>query len=215
MMRHPRSSAAPLLVAVLCSLACPAPGRAKNVAILVYEGVQIIDSMGPYEVFGQAGWNVYTVAATTQPVVTAMGQTLVPRYSFANAPKTDILVTPGGQLAGLLSDPKVMGWIRGQAGQAEVVLSVCNGALLLARAGLLDGLTATTFHLTLDELRRMAPKTRVVGDRRFVDNGKIVTSAGLSAGLDAALHVVAKLLGRARAEQVARHMEYRWDAGPG
>ncbi|HEV7515270.1 MAG TPA: DJ-1/PfpI family protein [Thermoanaerobaculia bacterium] len=212
-MRHSRSLSVSLFAAVLLALACPTPGAARNVAILVFDEVQIIDSMGPYEVFGQARWNVYTVAATAQPITTAMGQVLVPRYSFANAPKTDVLVIPGGTVYGPMNDPKVMSWIRGQAKPAEVVLSVCTGALLLARAGLLDGLTATTFHNAFDELRRMAPKTKVVTNRRFVDNGKIVTSAGLSAGLDASLHVVAKLLGKARAEEIARHMEYRWDSG--
>jgi transcriptional regulator GlxA family with amidase domain len=212
-MRHPRSFAAPLLAVCLLALGCPAPSAAKNVAILIYDGVQIIDSMGPYEVFGQAGWNVYTVAAKAQPVTSAMGQTLVPRYSFANAPRPDILVAPGGDVDGPMADPKVIAWIRGESQKAEVVLSVCTGAFLLARAGLLDGLTATTYQSAIPRLRAVAPKTRVVTDRRFVDNGKIVTSAGLSAGLDAALHVVAKLSGNERAEDVARNLEYRWDRG--
>src|SRR6476660_4594536 len=129
-MRHPRAigasrAVAPALLAALLTLACPAQGTTKNVAILIFDGVQIIDSMGPYEVFGHAGWNVYTVAATTQPITTAMGQTLVPRYSFASAPKTDVLVTPGGEINRSLYDPTLMAWIRGQAKGAEVVLSVC------------------------------------------------------------------------------------------
>jgi transcriptional regulator GlxA family with amidase domain len=215
-MKHrPRHLVAPLLAALWLGLGCSSPGAAKNVAILIFDGVQIIDSMGPYEVFGQAGWNVYTVAATTAPVTTAMGQTLVPRYSFANAPKADILVTPGGQVDGPMYDNGVLRFIRDQAQGAGVVLSVCNGALLLARTGLLDGLTATTFHGSIDELRAAAPRTRVVTGKRFVDNGKIVTSGGLSAGLDASLHVIEKLLGRPRAQEIARHLEYRWDPSPG
>jgi transcriptional regulator GlxA family with amidase domain len=215
MMRPLRSLAVPLSAVFLLALVGPAPAAAKNVAILIFNQVQIIDSMGPYEVFGQARYTVYTVAATAQPITTAMGQVLVPRYTFATAPKTDILVVPGGEVEGVMNDPTVIRWIRDQSKPAEVVLSVCTGAFLLARAGLLEGLTATTFHSALDMLRYLAPHTKVVGNQRFVDNGKIVTSAGLSAGLDASLHVVAKLQGKPRAEEIARHMEYRWDPGPG
>src|SRR5207244_3534670 len=110
-----------------------------------------------------------------------------------------------------LDNPKVLAWIRAKAADAKVVLSVCNGAFLLAKAGLLDGLQATTFAPLIDELRAAAPQTKVVSDKRYVDNGKIVTSAGLSSGLDGALHVVEKLLGRGRAQLVATGLEYDWD----
>jgi transcriptional regulator GlxA family with amidase domain len=101
-------------------------------------------------------------------------------------------------------------WIRSQAAHAEVVLSVCTGALLLARAGLLAGLEVTTHHGALDLLAETAPDAVVRADRRFVDNGRVITSAGISAGIDAALHVVARLLGEAQARETAAYMEYEW-----
>jgi hypothetical protein len=104
----------------------------------------------------------------------------------------------------------VIDWIKAQSASAKHVLSVCNGAFLLARAGLLDGLGATTFYGLLDDLAQAAPKAKVYRDRRFVDNGKIVTTAGLSSGIDGALHVVEKLAGFGRAQAVALNMEYDW-----
>jgi hypothetical protein len=107
-------------------------------------------------------------------------------------------------------NPAVMQWIKGSSKDAQVVLSVCNGAFFLAKAGLLDGLEATTFAGLIDELRTTAPKTHVVTDRRFVDNGKIVTSAGLSSGIEGSLHVIEKLLGKGYAQRVALGLEYNW-----
>src|SRR5262249_2387189 len=117
---------------------------------------------------------------------------------------------PGGAVEGQYDNPRVIDWIRRKAGTSKYVLSVCNGAFILARTGLLDGLSATTFYGLIDRFRTFAPKVKVVTDQRFVDNGKIITSAGLSSGIDAALHVVEKLLGQGRAASVALHMEYDW-----
>src|SRR5437879_1284160 len=100
-------------------------------------------------------------------------------------------------------------WLRQRARHAEIVMSVCTGALVLAKAGLLDGLRATTHHENLSELRALAPHTEVVERERFTDNGKILTAAGMSAGIDCSLHVVARLLGRAAADATAHYMEYR------
>jgi len=194
----------------------PAPGLERRegptrVAILIFPGVQIIDFTGPYEVFGGAGFDTFTVASKPEPVVTAMGMTVTPRYTLADAPPVDVIVIPGGNVDAAIGDPRVLDWIRARAPAAKVVLSVCNGAFTLASTGLLDGLSATTYAPLLDQLRRSFPKVRVVDDRRFVDNGKIVTAAGLSAGLDASLHVVEKLAGRERAERLARNLEHPWD----
>jgi transcriptional regulator GlxA family with amidase domain len=101
-------------------------------------------------------------------------------------------------------------WIKARSQEAELVLSVCAGALLLAKAGLLDGLRATTHHGAIDLLREVAPKTTVHADRRFVDNGRVICSAGIAAEIDMSLHVVARLLGREVAEKTARQMEYPW-----
>ena len=205
---------------VLMAAAVPAMlaiGRGeRNVAILIFPGVQIIDYTGPYEVLGHASVNgqrafrIYTVSETTDPITTAMGMTVVPAFAFDRAPKADVLVVPGGGVDPHLENPAYLRWLRASAKDAEVVLSVCNGAFFLAKAGLLDGLEATTFAGLIEELKTAAPKTKVVSDRRFVDNGKIVTAAGLSSGIDGALHVIEKLYGKGAAQVAAVGMEYDW-----
>lgn len=184
--------------------------RNRHVAILLFDGVQIIDYTAPYEIFGQARFEVFTVAERREPITTAMGMSVNPKYTFAEHPKPDIVLVPGGGVRPSLDNPRLLAWVRENASAAEYVLSVCNGALILAKAGLLDGLAATTFYGQLDDLRELAPNTRVVQDKRFVDNGKIITSAGLSAGIDASLRLVEKILGTARAQNLALHIEYRW-----
>jgi putative intracellular protease/amidase len=187
-----------------------------NAAIFIFEGVQIIDYTAPFEVLGQAHvgrehlFNVYTVAEKEGPITTAMGMTVVPKYTFANMPKADVLLLPGGGVRPHLENPRVIRWVQETAAGADHVLSVCNGAFYLGKAGLLDGLTATTFYGLIDELKRLAPKAHVVTDRRFADNGKIVTTAGLSSGIDGALHLVEKLAGRGRAQEIALNLEYNW-----
>lgn len=182
----------------------------ENVAILVFDGVQIIDYTGPYEVFGQAGYRVFTVAAGPGPITTNMEMQVAPAYTLDNAPEAKVLVIPGGGVDAAMNDPRILAWIRERAATAEHVLTVCNGAFILARTGLLDGLTATTFYDLIPELRTAAPKTRIVSDQRFVDNGKIITTAGLSSGIDGSLHVVERLRGKGRAQQVALNLEYDW-----
>ncbi|HTR04305.1 MAG TPA: DJ-1/PfpI family protein [Thermoanaerobaculia bacterium] len=181
-----------------------------KVAILVFDGVQIIDSMGPYEVFGASGFEVFTVGQTKTPVTTAMGLTIVPRYDFADAPAPAVLVVPGGGVRAARDSPETLRFVRETTARAQHTLSVCNGAFILGSAGLLDGLSATTTAGLVGELRAEFPKTKVVGDRRFVDNGKIVTAGGLSAGIDGALHVVATMMGEAAAARVAAGEEYDW-----
>jgi putative intracellular protease/amidase len=186
-----------------------APAR-KQVAIFVYEGVQILDYTGPYEAFGAAGCEVFTVAEKEGPLSTAMGMTMTPKYTFETAPRADVLVLPGGKAEDHASKPAVIEWVKREAARSDHVLSVCNGAFFLARAGLLDGLRATTYCSLIDELARVAPKCTVVRDQRWVDNGKIVTAAGISAGIDGALHVVEKLFSRGKAQEAALGMEYDW-----
>jgi transcriptional regulator GlxA family with amidase domain len=193
----------------------------RNLAIFIFEGVQIIDYTGPYEVFGQAHngqehlFNIYTVAEKAGPITTNMGMTVVPKYTFETMPKADVLLLPGGGVRQHIENPRVIKWVQDTAAQAEFVVSVCNGAFYLGKAGLLDGLTATTFYGLIDELRTLAPKAKVVTDQRFTDNGKIITTAGLSSGIDGALHLVERIVGRGRAQEVALNMEYNWqpDAG--
>jgi len=187
-----------------------AAAKDLQVGILIFDGVQIIDYTGPYEVFGQGGYRVFTVAEEKRPLRTAMGMTVVPEYSFADAPKADILVVPGGDVSRPTGSATTVAWVKEQSAAATQTLSVCNGAFILAKAGLLDGLSATTFAGLIDDLRIAAPKTKVVSDQRFVDNGRIVTAAGLSSGIDGALHVVEKLKGLGTAQATATHMEYDW-----
>jgi putative intracellular protease/amidase len=182
----------------------------KRVAILIFDGVQIIDYTGPYEVFGSADFDVYTVAETTAHVTTAMGMTVVPKHTFADAPQPDVLVVPGGGVHGARESKATLKWVADTAAHAQHTMSVCNGAFILASAGLLDGLTATTTSGLIEKLREEYSKTRVVDDRRFVDNGKIITTAGLSSGIDGALHVVAKMLGNGTPQAVALGEEYDW-----
>ncbi|MBD0370189.1 MAG: DJ-1/PfpI family protein [Pyrinomonadaceae bacterium] len=193
----------------------------RNLAIFIFNGVQIIDYTGPFEVFGQARdgkqhlFNVYTVAEKPDAITTNMGMTVVPKYTFDNAPKPDVILLPGGSVGPHLDNPKVIKWVQERANEAEFVMSVCNGAFYLGKAGLLDGKTATTYYGLIEDLRELAPKAKVVTDQRFTDNGKIITTAGLSSGIDGALHLVERIAGRGRAQEIALNMEYNWqpDAG--
>jgi len=184
-------------------------------AILLFEGVQIIDYTGPYEVLGQGGYRVFTVAEAKTPLRTAMGMTVVPEYSFADAPPAEVFVVPGGNVDAATRSAATVAWVKRRHDESRQTMSVCNGAFILAKAGLLDGLSATTFYGMIDDLRAEAPKTRVVNDQRYVDNGRIITTAGLSSGIDGALHIIDKLRGHGTAQATALHMEYDWHPDSG
>lgn len=191
--------------------------KRKNVAIFVHEGVELLDFAGPGEVFAAAkrgrAFHVYTVATSTAPITSQGFLKVTPEYTLDSCPKPDILVIPGGATALPLKDEKVIAWIRKASADAEVSLSVCTGSFLFAKAGLLDDKEATTHWASIDRLKKAAPKTKVHADRRIVDNGKVVTTAGVSAGIDGSLHVVGRLLGKEAARETARYMEYHWDEG--
>lgn len=186
-----------------------------RVGIVLFDGVQIIDFTGPYEVFGTAGFGVTTISQDGKPVTTAMGLKVTPDAAFADAPAFDVLLVPGGDVGEAKADAKLLAFIRSRSATAKNVLSVCTGAEILANTGLLDGLRATTFHKALDRLAAEHPQIEVVDDQRWVDNGKLITSAGLSSGIDAALHVVSRLRGPDKARSVALHLEYDWHPGHG
>jgi transcriptional regulator GlxA family with amidase domain len=138
------------------------------------------------------------------------GLKIVPDFTLENCPAPHILIIPGGfGTRALLHMPALHEWLRTKARSAELIMSVCTGSLVLGRAGLLDGLRATTHHKSFALLREIAPNTEVVETERFVDNGRILTAAGISAGIDCALHVVSRLLGSEAADATAQHMEYR------
>ena len=183
----------------------------RNVAVLAFEGMQIVDFAAPYEVLGQAGLNVYTVASSKQPITTAMGLRVIPSYSFKDCPAPDVLLLPGGDgVEAVSSDRQTLDWVVGKCGEVDYILTVCNGAFILAETGLLDGKVATTFYRLLGQLQQVYPEVHVVSDRRYADSGKVVTTAGLSSGIDGALYLVSRMQGRAAAQRVALHMEYNW-----
>lgn len=192
-----------------------------RVQVLLFDDVEVLDFAGPFEVFGVTGlrsgpapFHVETVGVTAAPVTARNGLVVQPSRSLSDAGACDVLVLPGGYgTRREMHNESLLAWIRRQAESAKVVLSVCTGSLLLARAGLLDGLDATTHHVAFDELASAGATTRVHRGRRFVDNGHIVTSAGISAGIDASLHVVARLLGHDVARETASYMEYDWKEG--
>ena len=134
----------------------------------------------------------------------------MPSYSIEDAPKPDIVLFPGGPSSKIYDDPEFFAWAKKASVEAEIAQSVCTGAFVLGKAGLLDGLEVTTFHGAIDGLQKSYPKAMVKRGRRFVDNGHVVTTAGISAGIDGSLHVVARLLGRRVADEVATYMEYAW-----
>jgi transcriptional regulator GlxA family with amidase domain len=195
----------------------------RHVAILIFDEVEVLDFAGPYEVFavtdelsGRAVFDTFTVADSPAGIRARHGLKVVPDHTVESAPAPHLLIVPGGAgTRALFKKPALLDWIRQCARPAEIVASVCTGALVLGRAGLLDGLPATTHYQCFAELRAAAPSARVVEDARFVDNGKIVTAAGISAGIDLSLHLVARLLGAEIAQRTAAHMEYHWrnDAG--
>jgi putative intracellular protease/amidase len=208
-----------ILLAALPIVAAEHKPYTRNVAIVVYENAEPLDWTGPFEVYNDAAnfggannepaFNVYIVSKTTDPV-NAQGLKVVPNYSIANAPKPDIVIFPGGPSAKIYDDPEFFAWAKKASLEAEIAQSVCTGAFVLARAGMLDNLEVTTFHGAIEGLRKEVPNARVEDGRRFVDNGHVVTTAGISAGIDGSLNVVARLLGRRIADQVAMYMEYHW-----
>jgi transcriptional regulator GlxA family with amidase domain len=190
--------------------------QTRTLAILIFDDVEVLDFCGPFEVFSvanrftdPAAFRVLTVAERAGPIVTRGGLRVEPHHRLDDCPRPDLLLVPGGQgTRREMNNPALLDWIARMARESELILSVCTGALLLGRAGLLDGLEATTHHGALDLLRQTAPRATVHADRRFVDNGRVICSAGIAAGIDMSLHVVARLLGREMAVSTARQMEY-------
>lgn len=186
-------------------------------AILIFDDVEVLDFAGPFEVFsvtnelnGYSLLNVYTVAREKAPVTARNGLSVNPDYSIDDAPQPDILIIPGGSgTRPLLLQQDMLAWISRAAQNADRVLSVCTGALLLAKIGLLGGIKATTHHSAFETLAEIAPDTEIVRDARFVDSGSIITSAGISTGIDMSLYVIELLYGTKNARQTAAYMEYR------
>lgn len=191
-----------------------------SVAIYVYPNVEVLDFAGPFEVFTTASrvflrhnpskpapFKVFTVAKSVSPVTTRAGLRVLPDHSWASCPKPDLLLIPGGVVDAEMGDTAVEQWIRLCAQTAQITASVCTGAFLLAKAGLLQGKSATTHWEDLADLRTQFPKLSVKEDVRWVDEGHIISSAGIAAGIDMSLHLVSRLAGQDLAVQTARQLD--------
>jgi transcriptional regulator GlxA family with amidase domain len=197
----------------------------RNVGILIFPDVEILDFCGPFEVFASASlpaeteggpetrlFAVFTVAERSELVACRGGLLVQPNHTLADHPPLDLVVVPGGfGTRREQENPVVLDWIARQRRSGALTTSVCTGAFLLGAAGLLDGRRATTHWTTIDGLRANHPTTEVLADARVVDEGEIITSAGVSAGIDMALHVVRRLHGDEIAQRTARDMEYEGD----
>jgi transcriptional regulator GlxA family with amidase domain len=197
----------------------------KTVGIFIFDDVEVLDFAGPFEVFSRtrtvagsesrrtddsAPFETFTVARSRDAVTAIGGLTVTPRYSWADAPSIDILVVPGGfGTRALLTDEATLRWIRQTSAASRQVTSVCTGALLLAKAGLLRGKRATTHWAGLDLLASIDPTIHVQRDRRVVHDG-VFTSAGVSAGIDMSFAVVEQICGRDVASETAHYIEYPW-----
>jgi len=193
----------------------------KRVGIVLFDDVEILDFCGPFEVFSvvrldeekrreQASpFDVFLVAEKVDPVITAGGMRVIPDHTFGSCPKLDVLVVPGGWGTRTeMNNSVLLDWLRARASEVETLTSVCTGSMLLGSAGLLDGLHATTHWRSLDWMRDSFPLVTVEYDRHVVEDGRVLTSAGISAGIDMALKVVLRYFGDSIARAAAKHMEY-------
>jgi transcriptional regulator GlxA family with amidase domain len=188
-----------------------------NVLILIYDGIYLLDFCGPLEVFHDAmtqdnkpAFNTALIAKSLNPIKCHTGTVVTPNYSIDNCPVPDILVIPGGNL-NFIQENKILGaWIKSVSLKTKFILSVCTGAFILAELGLLDGLNATTWFGAVKNLKEEYPKINVLSNKRVVDNGKIITTAGVSAGIDGALHVISKAYSIEIAKKTAEFIEYIW-----
>ena len=198
-----------------------------RVRILAYDGVEALDFVGPFEVFttasrvsqrmnpgAQAPFEVASVAATTsQPVQARAGLRLLADHDLAANPEADLLIVPGGVVDAPVASPATLRWIAGCAAGAQLVASVCTGVFLLAKSGVATREAVTTHWEDIADLREQFPSLDVRENERWVDSGRIVSSAGISAGIDMSLYLVERLASRTLAERTARQMDYAWTSG--
>lgn len=188
----------------------------NHIGILLFEDVEELDAVGPWEVlahwtrsYPEDGWTVCLISRDGKPVTAAKGMVIGAQQALDGSPPLQVLIHPGGRgTRRLMADDEHLGWLRGQRDQVPLMASVCTGALVYAAAGLLRGRPVTTHWNAFDELAAADPSVQLQRGERYVDDGDIVTSAGVSAGIDMALHLVARLAGPERASQVRRGIEY-------
>jgi transcriptional regulator GlxA family with amidase domain len=197
------------------------PMHQKRVGIVIFPNVEVLDFCGPYEVFSvtrldetqrretTSPFEILLVAQTLEPVVATSGMRTLPDCTLDECPPLDILVIPGGWgVRAELSNETLLAWIAERGAGVETLASVCTGSLLLGKLGFLDGRRATTHWQVLDWMRDLFPNVTVETDFHVVEDGRIVTSAGISAGIDMALRLVVRHCGEATARATARYMEY-------
>ncbi len=195
----------------------------RYVGIYLYDQVEVLDFAGPFEVFntasrlvqrsqpeGELPFSIFTLSLDGKPIQARGGLQVQPHYGIADHPAIDLLLIPGGVIDPELERPALIEWLRRTAADAELTASVCTGAFLLAKAGLLDGKRATTHWEDIAELRAIFPQLDVQEEVRWVVDGRLITSAGISAGIDMSLQLVAQLAGEELAQRTARQMDYRW-----
>ncbi|MDB9515905.1 DJ-1/PfpI family protein [Roseofilum reptotaenium CS-1145] len=189
-----------------------------NIGIYIYEEAEVLDFSGPFEVFSTAArlseevdlFNVFLVAESNEPIKARGGYMVLPNFGFSNHPSIDLLIVVGGVHIHEMRKTHVIEWISLQANKASIVASVCTGAFLLAQAGVLKSNKVTTHWEDTDDLRRLFPKLDVVEGVRWVDEGNLLTSGGISAGIDMSLHIVGKVTEEALALRTAKQMEFAW-----
>ncbi|PGR41208.1 AraC family transcriptional regulator [Bacillus cereus] len=187
-----------------------------SVGIFLFNEVEVLDFAGPFEVFSvtevneEKTFTVYTVSENGEMITARNGLKVQPDYSIENLPPVDILIIPGGLGARKyeMKNEIVIKWIRQQMKEVKLMTSVCTGALLLAKAGLLEGLKATTHWASIEKFKNEFQNVEVIENVKFVDEGHIITSAGISAGINMEFHIVKNLLGVHVAEDTAKRMEY-------
>jgi transcriptional regulator GlxA family with amidase domain len=189
-----------------------------KIGIYIYEQAEVLDFSGPFEVFATAMrlqseekiTQVFLIAESTAPVVARAGYSVNPHFSIHQHPKIDVLIVVGGVHTAEVQKPQVIQWIKNTAAKSTYVASVCTGAFLLAQAGVLKNLSVTTHWQDIDDLREAYPDLHVVEQQRWVEQGRVITSAGISAGIDMSLHLLATLSGQALAIKTAKQMDYAW-----
>ncbi|MDB6003727.1 MAG: ThiJ/PfpI family protein [Prosthecobacter sp.] len=194
-----------------------------NVGIFIFHDIVVLDLGGPFEVFSVATrvkarldrksprpFNVVTIGETTAPIHARGGLIITPTFSFTDHPPIDLLIIPGGIVSAELKKENVIHWITTTAAKAKLTASVCTGSFLLAQAGLLDNKRATTHWSDIEEMKSLFPKVTVEDQVRWIDQDTLITSAGISAGIDMSLHLVSRIDSESLALATARQMDYRW-----
>ena len=194
-----------------------------NVGIFLYNEIEVLDFAGPFEVFSTASrvnsrltknsedlFNVFTVAEDQNPIFARGGLQIIPKHSISDHPEINLLIIPGGIVTDELKKNNISSWILNTSNTADITASVCTGAFLLANAGLLKSKRATTHWEDIDDLISMFPDIKIQKNVRWVDEGPIVTAAGISAGIDMSLHLISRVANEDLAALTAKQMEFDW-----